>query len=59
MHLLEIVAGEETMNEVVEFMAVFGERRLEQGIVRAKGTPDFIGNCIGGQGNRQGYAPDA
>ncbi len=50
MHLLEIIAGEETLDNIVDFMAEFGERRLGKGIVRAKDTPNFIGNRIGVQG---------
>lgn len=47
MHLLEIIKGEETLPEVLEFMANFGEVRLGKGIVWAKDTPNFIGNRIG------------
>jgi 3-hydroxyacyl-CoA dehydrogenase len=50
MHLLEIIAGEETLPEVLEFMADFGERNLGKGIVWAKDTPNFVGNRIGVQG---------
>lgn len=50
MHLLEIIAGEETLSEVLEFMADFGERILGKGIVWAKDTPNFVGNRIGVQG---------
>ena len=50
MHLLEIIAGEETLPEVLEFMADFGERVLGKGIVWAKDTPNFVGNRIGVQG---------
>jgi 3-hydroxyacyl-CoA dehydrogenase len=50
MHLLEIIAGEETLPEVVEFIADFGERILGKGIVWAKDTPNFVGNRIGVQG---------
>ncbi len=50
MHLLEIIAGEETLTDVLEFMADFGERILGKGIVWAKDTPNFIGNRIGVQG---------
>ncbi len=46
MHLLEIISGEETLPEVLEFMADFGERILGKGIVRAKDTPNFVGNRI-------------
>ena len=50
MHLLEIIAGEETLPEVLEFIADFGERILGKGIVWAKDTPNFVGNRIGVQG---------
>ena len=50
MRLLEIIAGEETLPEVLEFMADFGERILGKGIVWAKDTPNFVGNRIGVQG---------
>ena len=50
MHLLEIIAGEETLPEVIEFMTDFGERILGKGIVMAKDTPNFVGNRIGVQG---------
>ncbi len=50
MHLLEIIRGEETTDEVVDFMADFGERILGKGIVWAKDTPNFVGNRIGVQG---------
>jgi 3-hydroxyacyl-CoA dehydrogenase len=47
MRLLEIIPGEETAHEVVEFMCDFGERFLGKGVVLAKDTPNFIGNRIG------------
>jgi 3-hydroxyacyl-CoA dehydrogenase len=50
MKLLEIIAGEETLSEVVAYMADYGERVLGKGIVRAKDTPNFVGNRIGVQG---------
>ena len=50
MHLLEIIKGEDTLPEVIEFMSDFGERILGKGIVTAKDTPNFIGNRIGVQG---------
>jgi hypothetical protein len=49
MKLLEIIPGEETLPEVLDFMADFGERKLGKGIVWAKDTPNFIGNRIGVQ----------
>lgn len=50
MHLLEIIKGEETLPEILAFMANFGEVMLGKGIVWAKDTPNFIGNRIGVQG---------
>ncbi len=50
MKLLEIIPGEETLPEVLEFMADYGERILGKGIVWAKDTPNFVGNRIGVQG---------
>jgi 3-hydroxyacyl-CoA dehydrogenase len=50
MKLLEIIAGEETLPGILEFMAEYGERTLGKGIVRAKDTPNFVGNRIGVQG---------
>ena len=47
MHLLEIIPGELTKKEVLDFVAEFGESRLGKGIVWAKDTPNFIGNRIG------------
>ncbi len=49
MRLLEIISGEETLPEVIEFVCDFGERILGKGIVLAKDTPNFIGNRIGVQ----------
>ena len=50
MKLLEIIPGEDTLPEIVAFMAEFGEKRLGKGIVWAKDTPNFVGNRIGVQG---------
>lgn len=47
MKLLEIVPGEETDKEILEFMMDFAERRLGKGVVLAKDTPNFIANRIG------------
>jgi 3-hydroxyacyl-CoA dehydrogenase len=47
MHLLEIIPGEETEKEILDFMADYGERILGKGIVWAKDTPNFVGNRIG------------
>ena len=50
MKLLEIVPGPETLPEIVDFMEDFCERILGKGVVRAKDTPNFIGNRIGVHG---------
>ncbi|MGD8368936.1 MAG: 3-hydroxyacyl-CoA dehydrogenase NAD-binding domain-containing protein [Desulfobacterales bacterium] len=50
MKLLEIIPGEETLPEVLDFMADFGERVLGKGIVWAKDTPNFVGNRVGVHG---------
>ena len=50
MRLLEIIPGQETSREVLDFMADFGERLLGKTIVWAKDTPNFVGNRIGVQG---------
>jgi len=47
MRLLELVAGEETKPEILEFFTNFGRFRLGKGIVFGKDTPNFIGNRIG------------
>ncbi len=47
MRLLELVAGEETKPEIMEFFTDFGRFRLGKGIVFGKDTPNFIGNRIG------------
>ncbi len=50
MHLLEVIPGKSTLAGVVRFISDFGERVLGKGIVRAKDTPNFVGNRIGVQG---------
>ena len=50
MHLLELIPGKETLPEVLDFVAKFGEKNLGKGIVWAKDTPNFVGNRIGIQG---------
>ncbi|MDA3918012.1 MAG: 3-hydroxyacyl-CoA dehydrogenase/enoyl-CoA hydratase family protein [Deltaproteobacteria bacterium] len=47
MHLLELIPGADTLSEVLEFIAGFGEKNLGKGIVWAKDTPNFVGNRIG------------
>lgn len=46
MKLLELIPGPETLPEVMQRLAAFGERRLGKGIVFAKDTPNFIANRI-------------
>ncbi|MBU1195522.1 MAG: enoyl-CoA hydratase/isomerase family protein [Proteobacteria bacterium] len=50
MHLLELIPGEDTLPEILEFIAGYGEKNLGKGIVWAKDTPNFVGNRIGVQG---------
>jgi len=50
MHLLELIPGADTLPEILEFVAGFGEKNLGKGIVWAKDTPNFVGNRIGIQG---------
>ena len=50
MRLLELVSGPETLPEVTQAVADFGERVLGKGIVYAKDTPNFIANRIGTYG---------
>ena len=47
MHLLELIPGEKTQQDILDFMADYGSRKLGKGIVWAKDTPNFIGNRIG------------
>ena len=47
MKLLEIIPGEETKKEVVEYMTRFCEEVLGKGVVICKDVPNFIGNRIG------------
>jgi 3-hydroxyacyl-CoA dehydrogenase len=47
MKLLELVAGEETAPEIMDFFTDFGRFRLGKGIVFGKDTPNFVGNRIG------------
>ena len=47
MHLLELIPGSDTLSEVLDFIAGFGEKNLGKGIVWAKDTPNFVGNRIG------------
>ncbi|RJP75168.1 MAG: 3-hydroxyacyl-CoA dehydrogenase/enoyl-CoA hydratase family protein [Desulfobacteraceae bacterium] len=47
MKMLEIVPGKDTLPEITEFIANWGEKILGKGMVWAKDTPNFIGNRIG------------
>ncbi len=47
MRLFEMIACEETSQEVFDFMSYVGSHLLGKGIVIAKDTPNFIGNRIG------------
>lgn len=47
MRLLEIIPGEETKKEIVEFMVEFCETKLGKGVVICKDVPNFVGNRIG------------
>lgn len=48
--LLEVVPTKDTDPDVVEEMRRFGEDVLGKGVVKAKDTPNFIGNRIGTYG---------
>jgi len=47
MKLLEIIPGQQTKPEVVEYMTRFCEQTLGKGVVICKDVPNFIGNRIG------------
>lgn len=47
MHLLELIPGADTLDDILRFIAGFGEKNLGKGIVWAKDTPNFVGNRIG------------
>ena len=47
MKLMEIIPGEETDKEVVDFMSKFSEETLGKGVVICKDRPNFVGNRIG------------
>ncbi len=47
MKLLEIIPGEKTKKDVVDYMVEFCERVLGKGVVICKDVPNFIGNRIG------------
>ena len=47
MNLLEIIPGEQTKKDVLDFMVQFCESTLGKGVVVCKDRPNFIGNRIG------------
>jgi 3-hydroxyacyl-CoA dehydrogenase len=47
MRLLEVIPGEETKKEIVDYMVEFCERVLGKGVVICKDVPNFVGNRIG------------
>jgi len=47
MKLLEIIPGEETKQELVEYMTTFCEDVLGKGVVICKDVPNFVANRIG------------
>ena len=47
MKLVEIIPGEETKKEVIEYMTRFCEEVLGKGVVICKDVPNFIANRIG------------
>jgi len=47
MKLLEIIPGEETKQEIVDFMTSFCEDALGKGVVICKDVPNFVANRIG------------
>jgi 3-hydroxyacyl-CoA dehydrogenase len=47
MKLLEIIPGEKTKKDIVDFMVNFSESVLGKGVVVCKDRPNFIGNRIG------------
>ncbi|MDD4357741.1 MAG: 3-hydroxyacyl-CoA dehydrogenase/enoyl-CoA hydratase family protein, partial [Smithellaceae bacterium] len=47
MKLMEIIPGEQTDKDVVDFMVKFSEETLGKGVVICKDRPNFVGNRIG------------
>ena len=47
MKLLEIIPGEDTKKDIVDYMTEFCEQVLGKGIVICKDVPNFVGNRIG------------
>ena len=47
LHLMEMIPGADTSEEVLTFVQEFADRRLGKGVVPCKDTPNFIANRIG------------
>ena len=47
MHLLELIPTEQTSPEVLDAIETFMTSSMGKGVVRAKDTPNFIGNRVG------------
>ena len=47
LHLAEVIPGQETLPEVLQWVSDFADRHLGKGVVLCKDTPNFIGNRIG------------
>ena len=47
MKLLEVIPGQDTLPEVIEFISGFSAEVLRKGVVLSKDTPNFIANRIG------------
>jgi len=47
MKLMEIIPGEQTEKDVVDYMVKFSEEVLGKGVVICKDRPNFVGNRIG------------
>lgn len=47
MKLMEIIPGQETLPEILDFMIGFGQKVLGKGVVLCKDTPNFIANRVG------------
>ena len=56
MHLLELIPGEDTLPEILDFVAKFGEKNLGKGIVWAKDTPKLRGQPHRHPGHQRGHA---
>ncbi|ARU61719.1 3-hydroxyacyl-CoA dehydrogenase [Tumebacillus avium] len=50
MKLLEIIPGPDTLQDTLDFMAAYAEKKLGKGVVFAKDTVNFIANRIGTYG---------